>query len=270
MRNREKILLSFIEMGNSMKLFFTLPLIQEFMFILSQFNLERHFYYFYWFNSKPQSSRLIHDILYYQNQGIITSNYQFNNKIQKSYLLSNKIESQLKSIMTQYIHDENRLQYIFAIQHSTNLITSNFIGTIGYEKKDIDCFISKLLDIGCQLLIDVRFNAISMNTDYSKKQLEAYLKNVNIKYIHMSELGIPSKMRNQIKTSENSNIAKTEMFEFYKSQILPLKYNLIDNILHKYPNTNKVFMCFEQNVIDCHRQYIRDYIIRKKMTVIDL
>jgi uncharacterized protein (DUF488 family) len=62
---------------------------------------------------------------------------------------------------------------------------------VGYEGKDIGFFISGLLAARVRLVVDVRLNAISRKTGFSKRALSAELAEAGIGYRHFPELGNP-------------------------------------------------------------------------------
>lgn len=261
MRNREKVLLYLIDISNNL----SVNMIHEIMYIISKELSIKHFYYFYSKNNIPHSSRLQHDIEYYISINQITSNLIMNQ--QKAFILPKKFEIKIKEILSKFQDQNTRLSYIHTLMPLSinNNLLQKYIGFIGYEQKDIDYFLSILLQNKCKFLIDVRYNPISMNTDYSKDQLVRYLKDVNIEYIHIKELGIPSELRNKLKTSQNIHDDKKQLFEYYEQNIFLPNCSLIENIIDK---ENIIFMCFEQNITECHRQIIEKYIKQKKVHTI--
>ena len=77
--------------------------------------------------------------------------------------------------------------------------TNPSIFTIGYEGKSIDKYLSYLVFSGIKVLIDVRANAISMKPEFSERNLGNFCNLMDIKYIHIPELGISSEQRKAIK-----------------------------------------------------------------------
>ncbi len=55
-------------------------------------------------------------------------------------------------------------------------------------------------------LCDVRKNLISRKRGFSKRQLEKAVRNIDIEYIHMPELGIASEKRRNLKKIKIINV----------------------------------------------------------------
>ena len=77
--------------------------------------------------------------------------------------------------------------------------------TLGYEGKNIEGFIQELQHNNVQILVDVRRNAFSRKTGFSKSRLTDNLKQAGIKYVHIPELGIESKRRKNLRNEEDYN-----------------------------------------------------------------
>jgi uncharacterized protein (DUF488 family) len=121
--------------------------------------------------------------------------------------------------------------------------------SVGYEGLGIRELLDILKRNNINLLIDVRENPYSKQKEFSKKQLEEYLKNENIDYLHLKELGNPSYIRKKY-TDEK--------------QILCLYWNYIKNVLYSkltyleelIKNNNVALLCLEKDPFKCHRNVI--------------
>jgi uncharacterized protein (DUF488 family) len=121
--------------------------------------------------------------------------------------------------------------------------------TAGYEGESIDYFINKLLAAGITLVIDVRYNPISRKYGFSKKTLSTLCGKLEIDYTHVPELGIPSRLRNDLKTSEDYQA----LMEEYSSTILPKADKHIDIVSAMMQEQPSLLLCFEADVNMCHR-----------------
>lgn len=129
--------------------------------------------------------------------------------------------------------------------------------TIGYEGLTIDAFINKLIANNIHALVDVRNNPFSMKYGFSKPGFQNYVERVGVKYYHIPELGIPSKLRKGLGTEKSY----TKLFTYYEKNILP--HNLIyveeiKQIVQEYAHV--ALTCFEANYQSCHRHKITDYL----------
>ena len=128
--------------------------------------------------------------------------------------------------------------------------TNPSLFTIGYEGKSIDKYLSDLVISGIKVLIDVRANAISMKPEFNLKQLENFCNLMDIKYIHIPELGISSEQRKAIKDKKilfkdfRMNLTSNGSYYLNKIRELAITYKRI------------ALTCFEANPEECHRSIV--------------
>ena len=123
--------------------------------------------------------------------------------------------------------------------------------SIGYETMDPEKFIEKLKRNNINLLIDVREKAISRKRGFSKTILKTALAEASIEYIHMKELGSPSKDRKNL--HENNNWAEFSR-KYY--QYLEGKKDSLVEVCKKAKEKKSCLMCFEREYTKCHRSLI--------------
>ena len=75
--------------------------------------------------------------------------------------------------------------------------------TIGYEGISLEEYLNRLLKNDVKLLVDVRYNPLSMKYGFSKKQLQRYCNSLGIEYIHFPEVGIASEQRQALNTQSD-------------------------------------------------------------------
>jgi ribosomal protein L13E len=124
------------------------------------------------------------------------------------------------------------------IQNS--LLPSQFF-TIGYEGLGIKRFLEILKENQVKTLVDVRHNPYSMNKDFIRKFLMEHLQQNGIKYEHLKDWGIASKIRKE-----------GNAMEWYVQNVKP---NISKNILEGLEQP-VCFMCMENDIGNCHRQVI--------------
>ncbi|WP_375695226.1 DUF488 family protein [Bartonella sp. AC90GZZY] len=78
--------------------------------------------------------------------------------------------------------------------------------TIGYEGKLLENYLNFLMKNNIKILCVVRKNLISRKRGFSKGQLEKAVRNIDIEYIHMPELGIASEKRRNFKKIKIINV----------------------------------------------------------------
>lgn len=132
--------------------------------------------------------------------------------------------------------------------------------TLGYEGISIDSYLNKLVLNNIKLVIDVRKNPISMKFGFSKTRLKNYLDSLAIKYIHLPELGIPSKLRKDLETAESYK----KLFVYYSNEILPKQLDAIDRLKNYVQEYGRVALtCFEKEHYNCHRSRITEYLAKQ-------
>ena len=100
-----------------------------------------------------------------------------------------------------------------------------------------------------------------MKTGFSKKQLKNILSKLNIMYMHLPTLGIPSPLRKKYLTKESKDY--TGLFDIYINEILnnaSEDLNLLKDLADK---KNRIALtCFEKDPECCHRKIIAESITK--------
>ena len=123
-------------------------------------------------------------------------------------------------------------------------INETGIVTIGYEGRNLDQFLSILVEYNVGKLIDVRKNAFSRKSGFSKNQLRSALEKKGISYLHMPELGIESDQR--------QNLTEEEFSALFRRYALDLgaKEAFLDTIKSLTQKEKVALMCFEARETD--------------------
>ena len=90
--------------------------------------------------------------------------------------------------------------------------------TIGYAGKEINDFISLLLQSGITTLIDVRQLPLSRKHDFSKSRLQSHLKGSGIEYKHVGILGSPKAIRDKVHQDNDYETFFTEYTKYIKTK----------------------------------------------------
>ena len=131
--------------------------------------------------------------------------------------------------------------------------------TIGYEGKSLEKYLNQLIESDIKALIDVRKNPISMKFGFSKNQLKNACEKINIKYLHIPDLGIESDKRQNL-----NNMSDYEnLFSFYSENTLPKNTDNINKIILLLEKHKRIAItCFEKEVCKCHRGKILETITK--------
>ena len=106
-----------------------------------------------------------------------------------------------------------------------------------------------LLRPGIERLIDVRKNAMSRKYGFAGKTIARLCDDVDIEYIHVPTLGIPSSMRTDLSSQE----AYDRLFDKYEAKILPGATESIASVAELCSEKASALMCFEASSCQCHR-----------------
>lgn len=124
------------------------------------------------------------------------------------------------------------------------------IFTIGYEGSDITSFLATLVNEQVDVLIDVREIPISRKKGFSKTALSQALEQAGIAYVHERSLGSPKPIRDRLKSDGDY---KT-FFQDYDAYLETQEPSL--NRLASDVEGSVALMCYEKNVLECHRRSV--------------
>ncbi|GAB3548103.1 DUF488 domain-containing protein [Spirosoma fluminis] len=130
---------------------------------------------------------------------------------------------------------------------------SKTLFTIGYEGVTIEMYFNKLIRNNVKVLCDVRRNAISQKVGFSKSTLSSICTSLDIKYIHVPSLGIPSEKRQNLKTQKDYD----NLFADFESTHLINQTDNLYSILSLIDKYGRVALtCFEALPCQCHRSKV--------------
>jgi uncharacterized protein (DUF488 family) len=278
---RRKIILSLLqEFGGKL----TNIDFQKFLFLVSELQKEKSFdfvpykYGCYSFQASNDKRILI-------KYGLLENKEELVKKDNIDYLfgLKDKDKQAIKFVKSSYGHlsgkDLIRIVYKKFPYYSVNSLVANTVlnevelrdlslhrpineetalYTIGYEGKSLEKFLNELYQKDVKVLIDVRKNPVSMKFGFSKNQLEDATEKLNIKYLHLPNLGIDSSKRKSLKSkSDYSNL-----FIEYSKIVIPSNIDSLKKIddLIKI-NKRVAITCFEKDFCDCHRSKVSEAIL---------
>jgi len=128
--------------------------------------------------------------------------------------------------------------------------------TIGYEGITVERYLNILITNNVCVLCDVRNNPLSRKFGFSKNNLQKYLGNIGIEYVHVPELGISSEKRNNLNSDEDYQ----NLFDNYEASLSGRLEHL--EYLHRLlvSRGRIALTCFEHDPSHCHRHVIRDFL----------
>ncbi len=129
--------------------------------------------------------------------------------------------------------------------------------TIGYEGISIDEYIKRLIFANVKVLIDVRKNPLSRKHGFSKRSFKKYIEGVGIRYVHFPQLGIASKLRQDLE----GKASYSNLFEHYRRDILSNQDETLEKVLDFLKRYQRVALtCFEADHKMCHRHCVSSHL----------
>ncbi|MBI4702907.1 MAG: DUF488 family protein [Deltaproteobacteria bacterium] len=121
--------------------------------------------------------------------------------------------------------------------------------TVGYEGRSVDALLNALLRDGIRRVVDVRKNAFSRKYGFTAATFGRLCRDVDIEYVHLPELGVPSALRADLTTAA----AYEKLFDYYERTILPAQRKSVRRAADLTRELPSALMCFEANACSCHR-----------------
>ena len=132
--------------------------------------------------------------------------------------------------------------------------------TIGYEGRTLEAYLNILLQDGVTLLCDVRRNALSRKYGFSKSTLSRGCEGVGIRYEHLPELGIDSRVRKDLSTQESYD----RLFDQYERDVLPQQTDALGGIADWIKQGERVALtCYEHLPSQRHRHCVSEALERR-------
>lgn len=239
------------------------------IFLLRQkFGLEKIGYDFYPYKYGPFSDIIYKDMSYLINRGLLNSDEksltsQGKEVIQKSSFDAG-IKSEAKDILAKFDTPHKIKEFVYenypnyTVKSGSprqTLVKGHGIYSIGYEGKSIDCFLNQLVQNNIDILVDVRNNPFSMKREFCSDKLKEKLKNCDIKYLHLPELGIESQQRKNLESPDDFK----ELFKKYGKD-LSSKQEKVNEIRELGEKQKIALMCFEADKNCCHRGVLSEHL----------
>ena len=129
------------------------------------------------------------------------------------------------------------------------------ICTIGFSKKSLRKFVSKLQNAGVKKVLDIRLNNTSQLAGFAKKQdLEYVLELVGIDYEHRPEFAPTAEL---LKDYQNKQVTWDAYVPIFKS-LLDQRNPLESFDLKQQPDVF-CLLCAEDKPVRCHRRLVAEY-----------
>jgi len=133
--------------------------------------------------------------------------------------------------------------------------------TVGYEGRQIDGLLNLLVSEGIRRLIDVRSNPVARRFGFHKSTLNRLCGHLQLEYVHVPQLGIPSSERRVERSRE-------DLFAEYVAGIVPSHPEAVQQVAGWMSERPSALMCMEALPCDCHRSRLATVIAQRTGLVI--
>lgn len=145
--------------------------------------------------------------------------------------------------------------------------TEPAVFTAGYEGESVDAFLNKLVSAGIRCLIDVRKNPIARRYGFHRSTLTRLTGNLDIEYVHVPDLGIPSALRQNLDTMAD----RESLFDNYERTTLADNDIALAQVADLVRAKPSVLVCMEAEAVCCHRSRVAQHIAdRTALEVVNL
>jgi len=121
--------------------------------------------------------------------------------------------------------------------------------TAGYQGMTVDGFLDMLLRHGIRRVIDVRCNPVARRFGFHKGTLNRLCAALDIAYLHVGELGVPSRWRRDLDTDNDYQ----QLLTRYDTEILAREPAAIDRVAELIQEATSALLCMEADPSRCHR-----------------
>lgn len=121
--------------------------------------------------------------------------------------------------------------------------------TAGYQMNSVDRFLDRLLQVGIQVLVDVRANPVSRKYGFARSSLAGIAEKIGMKYEHLPNLGIPSAAR----VGLGSKMSYKRLLDRYEKSTLPKREHDVKALAREMERAPSVLVCMESDPEMCHR-----------------
>ena len=144
-------------------------------------------------------------------------------------------------------------------RHDLRPVASLAVYTAGYEGQQVDAFLNLLMRTGIQQLLDVRNNPVSRRYGFHKTTLDRLCNSLDIEYMHRPELGIPSVLRQSLKTQADYE----SLFTKYEAEVLTHQVAAVEEVSQLVKTKPTVLVCMESDPQMCHRMRLANAVSKK-------
>lgn len=126
--------------------------------------------------------------------------------------------------------------------------------TIGYERRDSDDLLARLLDAGVEILVDIRERPFSRKPDFRAGPLRAACESAGIHYESWPRLGSTEHQRTRLKATGDIGEFRKRFRDFAKRG----RSSELADLAQLAENKTVALICYERVHEECHRSVVAD------------
>jgi len=128
--------------------------------------------------------------------------------------------------------------------------------TIGYQGRDGDDLIACLIDVGVDVLADVRERPMSRRPDFRAAALQTRCEDAGIEYRSFVRLGSTEKQRDRLKATGDIDGFRKRFRVFAKRH----RAEVVEDMANLARTRTIALLCFERLHEECHRSVVADLV----------
>ena len=141
--------------------------------------------------------------------------------------------------------------------------------TIGHSTRPLDEFLRILQAHSIQVLIDIRAFPMSRRMPhFNRESLEASLRQENIQYVWMKELG--GRRKKLLDDSPNAALRNQSFRNYADYMLTPAFHAAAQQVLELAQHAPTAIMCAEKLFFRCHRMLVSDYFVLRGKRVLHI
>jgi len=123
---------------------------------------------------------------------------------------------------------------------------------IGYQGSTLDAFVADLVASRIDLVVDVRLNAISRQSGFSRRALSGALERAGIAYRHEPTLGNPPENRARFRRGDPEAVA------LMRTRVATAGAEAVARLAADSSVRQVAVLCIERDEEGCHRRVVLD------------
>ncbi len=124
--------------------------------------------------------------------------------------------------------------------------------TIGYERRDLEDLVSRLLEAGVETLVDVRHRPMSRRSEFRRRSIESACEACGIDYQSWPDLGSTDAQRDGLRETSNFR----EFRRRFRDMMKRSRSDSVARLASLASDRVIALLCYERQHCECHRSVL--------------